>query len=134
MSLERAISATKAPTQSSGDRAVSIVAAGSGSGALGGEGGEGGAVRAAVEASASALSLATALSISPLQASKTPRIVWSSTIGNKPRSRAYPSNRVRFVVGAAMGEMSAQKPRFRDTWGLGATSEAIARPVRLSHV
>ena len=72
MSLDRAISATKAPTQSSGDRAVSIVAAGSGSGALGGEGG---AVRAAVDASASALSLATALSISPLQASKTVRIV-----------------------------------------------------------
>merc|ERR1711903_106977 len=98
--------------------------AGSGSGAaLGGEGGD---VRAAVEASASALRRATALSMSPLQASKTVRIVWSSTIGKRPRSRATPSNRVRFVVGAAIGEMSAQKPRLRDTGGLGATKEAIA--------
>ena len=70
--------------------------------------------------------------MSPSQASKTPLIVWSSTIGNKPRSRAYPSNRDRFVAGAAIGLMSAQKPRFRETvdCGLGATNEAIAEGPR----
>ena len=46
------------------------------------------ALRAAVEASASAERRATALSMSPLQASKTVRIVWSSTMGKRPRSLA----------------------------------------------
>ena len=40
------------------------------------------------------------------------------------------------MVGAAIGEMSAQKPRFLETWGLGATNEAIAeaRAVRTQDV